>query len=47
MMAFDNSKFDEEKEFTLVYNDRLFEKGLVKFNYQNKQLVDVPKVVKL
>lgn len=47
MLAFDNKKFDREKEFTLVYNDKLFEKGLIKFNYQNRQLIDVPQVVKL
>jgi hypothetical protein len=47
MLAFDNKKFDREKEFTFVYNDKLFEKGLVKFNYRHKQLVDVPQVVQL
>ncbi len=47
MLAFDNTKFDKEKEFTIVYNDKLFEKGLVKFTYQNKVLVDVPQVVQL
>jgi hypothetical protein len=47
MLAFDNKKFDREKEFTLVYNDKLFEKGLVKFNYHHKQLIDVPQVVQL
>ncbi len=47
MMAFDNKKFDKKREFTLVYNDRLFEKGMIKFNYQNNQLVDVPEIVEL
>lgn len=47
MFAFDNKKFDKEKEFTIVYNDKLFEKGLIKFNYQNRQLIDMPNVVAL
>lgn len=42
MLAFDNEKFDPEKEFTIVYNDRLFNKGYIKYNYQPKQLIDLP-----
>jgi hypothetical protein len=44
MLAFDNKKFNKDQEFTIVYNDRLFEKGFVKFNYRNKQLINLPKI---
>lgn len=42
MIAFDNEKFNPEKEFTIVYNDKLFNKGFIKYNYQPKQLIDLP-----
>jgi hypothetical protein len=42
MIAFDNSKFKKQNEFTIVYNDRLFNKGLIKYNYKANQLVDLP-----
>ena len=47
MFAFDNKKFDKTSEFTIVYNDRLFEKGFVKFNYKNKQLINLPNISEL
>ena len=47
MMAFDNKKFNKEKEFTIVFNDKLFDKGLIKFNYKNRQLVNVPNIIGL
>jgi hypothetical protein len=47
MLAFDNKQFNKDEEFTLMYNDRLFEKGFVKFNYKNKQLINLPKIIGL
>jgi hypothetical protein len=47
MFAFDNKKFDKYKGFTLVYYDRLFEKGFVKFNYKDKQLINLPTITAL
>jgi hypothetical protein len=44
MLAFDNKKFKPEKEFTICYNDKLFDKGYVKFNYKNGQLVNLPNI---
>ena len=45
LFGFDNTQFDKDKEFTIVYNDRLFGKGFVKFNYKNKQLINLPKII--
>lgn len=42
MLAFDNKKFNPENEFTVVYNDKLFNKGFIKYNYKQKQLIDLP-----
>jgi hypothetical protein len=42
MLAFDNAKFHPENEFTIVYNDRLFNKGYIKYIYRQKQLIDLP-----
>lgn len=42
MLAFDNKKFNPNDEFTVVYNDRLFNKGFIKYNYKPKQLIDLP-----
>ena len=44
MLAFDNKKFKREKEFTIVFNDRLFNKGYIKYNYKSNQLIDLPKL---
>lgn len=44
MVAFDNKKFNRDNEFTIIYNDKLFEKGFVKFNYKNKQLINLPNI---
>lgn len=44
MMAFDNEKFDIKKEFTIVYNDKLFNKGFIKYNYKQNQLIDLPNI---
>ncbi|MBI3518109.1 MAG: hypothetical protein HY062_01960 [Bacteroidetes bacterium] len=44
MLAFDNKKFNKDSEFTIIYNDKLFEKGFVKFNYKNKQLINLPNI---
>lgn len=44
MLAFDNKKFNKNEEFTVIYNDKLFEKGFVKFNYKNKQLINLPNI---
>jgi hypothetical protein len=46
-LAFDNKKFDRKKEFTICYNDRLFEKGFIKFNYKNWQLTNLPIISEL
>ena len=45
MFAFDNELFNSKEEFTIVYYDRLFDKGYVKFNYKNKQLINLPNIV--
>jgi hypothetical protein len=47
MFAFDNKKFDRSREFTIVYNDRIFEKGLIKYNYKSKQLINLPNITRL
>jgi len=44
MMAFDNEKFNPEEEFTIVYDDKLFNKGYIKYNYSTKQLIDLPNI---
>ncbi len=44
MLAFDNEKFKPEQEFTVVYNDKLFNKGYIKYNYKNNQLIDLPNI---
>jgi hypothetical protein len=44
VLAFDNEKFKPENEFTIVYNDRLFKKGYIKYNYKAGQLIDLPKI---
>ncbi|MBL7884406.1 MAG: hypothetical protein JNL69_10090 [Bacteroidia bacterium] len=44
MLAFDNAKFNQEEEFTIVYNDKLFNKGFIKYNYKNNQLIDLPNI---
>lgn len=44
MFAFDKKKFKPENGFTIVYNDRLFKKGYIKYNYRPKQLIDLPNI---
>lgn len=44
MFAFDTKKFNKDNEFTIIYNDKLFNKGFVKFNYKNKQLINLPNI---
>lgn len=44
MIAFDDEKFNPAEEFTIVYNDRLFNKGCIKFNYRPKLLIDLPNI---
>jgi hypothetical protein len=44
MFAFDKKKFSPESEFTIIYNDRLFKKGLIKYNYRPKLLIDLPNI---
>jgi hypothetical protein len=44
MLAFDNAKFRAGEEFTVVYNDKLFDKGFIKYNYASKQLIDLPNI---
>lgn len=47
MFAFDNKKFNKNSDFTIFYNDRLFEKGYVKFSYKNGQLINIPNISEL
>lgn len=47
MFGFDNDKFNTSEAFTIVYDDKLFNKGLIKFNYQNNQLIDIPNITGL
>lgn len=47
MFAFDNKKFNPKEEFTVIYNDKLFENGYVKFNYRDKQLFNLPNITEL
>lgn len=47
MFAFDTKKFNKQKEFTIVYNDKLFENSFVKYNYKNKQLINLPSITGL
>lgn len=42
MLAFDDKKFSKDNEFTIVYDDKLFHKGYIKYNYRPKQLIDLP-----
>jgi hypothetical protein len=44
MLAFDNLKFNPEKEFTVVCNDKLFNKGYIKYNYRTNQIIDLPNI---
>lgn len=44
MLAFDNKKINLEKEFTIIYNDQLFNKGYIKYYYQPNLLIDLPKI---
>lgn len=44
MMAFDKKKLNINEEITLVYNDKLFNKGYVKFLIDKKQLIDIPNI---
>jgi hypothetical protein len=44
MFAFDDAKFKSGDEFTIIYNDRLFDKGIIKYNYKSKQLIDLPNI---
>lgn len=47
MMAFDKKKLDLAEEFTFVYNDKLFNKGFVKYLFTRKQLIDIPNIAGL
>lgn len=44
MLAFENTKFKPENEFTINYADGLFNKGNIKYVYKNNQLIDLPKI---
>jgi hypothetical protein len=47
MFAFDNKRFNRQEEFTIIYNDKLFGNGYVKFNYRDKQLFNLPNITEL
>jgi len=47
MFAFDNTLFNKNEEFTVVYNDVVFDKGFIKYHYQNKQLINLPNITEL
>lgn len=42
MLAFDDKKFKKENEFSIVFNDHLFNKGYIKYNYKPNQIIDLP-----
>jgi len=44
MFAFDKKKFDPVKGFTIIYNDHLFNKGYIKYNYRQNQTIDLPNI---
>jgi hypothetical protein len=44
MFAFDNFKFDRQKELTIIYDDHLFKKGYIKCTYRSNQLIDFPNI---
>ncbi len=46
-IAFDKKKLNPEEGFTFVYNDKLLEKGYVKFTYKTGQLVNLPNITSL
>ena len=43
-VAFEKSKNEEWKEFTLVYNDKIFSIGSVSFVFGNNELKKIPKL---
>ena len=43
-LGFNLTKEDQEKEHTLVINDKLFNKGLIKFTYQPIDYKNIPKI---
>lgn len=47
LFGFDNRQFKKAEAFTIVYNDRLFDKGLVKFAYCAQQLIYLPSITAL
>lgn len=47
MLAFDNKQFKKDKEFSIVFTDKLFEKGIIKFLYKDQQLINVPNIIGL
>jgi hypothetical protein len=44
LMGFAKSKLAEAKEYTVVFEDNLFNKGILKFNWEISQLHNVPKL---
>jgi hypothetical protein len=47
MLAFDGKALNPNEELTIVYNDRLFNNGFIKFHYKKEQLTDLPIVTEL
>lgn len=47
MLAFDGGMLNPNKGLTIVFNDKIFNNGLVKFNYKNEELTDLPTVTEL
>ncbi|MES2680889.1 MAG: hypothetical protein V4635_13440 [Bacteroidota bacterium] len=44
MLGFSRNQLNSRKEFTVVFNDRLFDKGFIKFNYADGQIINLPNI---
>jgi hypothetical protein len=42
MLAFEGKKVNEEKDFTLVYNDKIFATGIMAFVYRQEDIKKIP-----
>jgi hypothetical protein len=47
LMGFAKDKIGDAKEYTVIFDDNLFNKGLLKFNWEVTQLQNVPKLLVL
>jgi hypothetical protein len=44
LLGFDERAIDANKEMTFLFNDKLFRKGYVKFTFEPKTLINIPKL---